>query len=187
MTPHDNYGLLIQACDNGDVDQVKQLVGHTTTALQHAYALDTAAHGGHVEIVQCLLPWCERKDLDGVLLNACVQGHTHVVACLVEAQALKHYNSPLQWAAKYGHTEIVAILLPVSNPLAESSLALQWAVQHGHIHVIQQLIAHSDCQKVLKELKRNGFDPSVLENEMQKQRLLREVETIEKPVGVRKM
>lgn len=168
------------------MDQVKQLVGHPTTALQHAYALDMAAHGGHVEIVQCLLPWCERKDLDGVLLNACVQGHTHVVACLVAAKALKHYNSPLQWAAKYGHTEIVAILLPVSNPLAESSLALRWAVQHGHIHVIQQLIAHSDCQKVLKELKRNGYETSVLENEMQKQRLLREVVS-EKPVGVRKM
>ena len=167
MATHKNYKLLIQACENGNLTQVKKRMGRLENSLQYGYALDTAAHQGHVEIVQCLLPMCEQRDIDGVLINACLQGHTQVVACLVAAKALKKYNSPLQWAAKYGHTEIVAILLPVSNPLAESSLALRWAVQHGHTSVIQQLIAHSDCQKVLKELKRNGYETSVLENEMQ--------------------
>lgn len=183
---HPDYRLLIHACENGDVEQVQQLVGGETPTAQYAYTLDSAAHRGQVDIVRCLLPVCEQRYIDGILINACRQGHTHVVECLVQAKALKHYNSPLQWAAKYGHAAIVEILIPVSNPQAENSLALLWAVQHGHTEIVQQLIAHSDCHKVLKQLKRNGFEVDLLENEMQKQRLLREVVS-EKPVGVRKM
>lgn len=186
-TEHEQYSLLIQACENGDVDRVQQQLGSIKNPLQYAYALDTAAHRGQVDIVRCLLPLCEQRDIDGILINACVQGHTHVVECLVQAKALKHYNSPLQWAAKYGHTEIIDILLPVSNPQAENSLALLWAVQHGHTEIVQQLIAHSDCHKVLKQLKSNEAEATFLKNEMQKQRLLSEVKIIEKPGAPRKM
>ena len=186
MTTND-YFLLLDACENGDVAQVKTLMGRDITIEQYGYALDTAAHSGHVEVVQCLLPWCERKHIDGVLINACVQEHTHVVACLVNAQALEHYDAPLQWAAKYGHSKIVDILIPVSNPQAENNLALRWAVQHQHTTVIQQLIAHSNCKAALRELKRQGYETQVLENEMQKQRLLSAVAPMEKPLGVRKM
>ena len=184
---HPDYRLLIHACENGDVEQVQQLVGGETPTAQYAYTLDTAAHQGYVDIIRCLLPLCEQRDIDGILINACVQGHTHVVECLVQAKALKHYNSPLQWAAKYGHTEIIDILLPVSNPQAENSLALLWAVQHGHTEIVQQLIAHSDCHKVLKQLKSNEAEATFLKNEMQKQRLLSEVKIIEKPGAPRKM
>lgn len=184
---HHDYSLLIHACENGDVARVKTLVGGDTPAAQYAYALDSAAHRGQVDIVRCLLPVCEQRYIDGVLINACVQGHTHVVECLVQAKALKHYNAPLQWAAKYGHAAIVEILIPVSNPQVNNSLALLWAVQHNHPHVVQQLVAHSDCHKVLKELKRNGVETIVLENEMQKHRLLQNVKIIEKPVAQRKM
>lgn len=186
-TEYEHYILLINACENGDVARVKTLVDGALPAVQYAYALDAAAHRGQVDIVRCLLPVCEQRYIDGVLINACVQGHTQVVECLVQAKALTHYNSPLQWAAKYGYAAIVEILIPVSNAQAENSLALLWAVQHGHTEIVQQLIAHSDCQKVLKELKRQGYETQVLENEMQKQRLLDEVKPLGKSVVQRKI
>ncbi|KAJ5193312.1 hypothetical protein N7449_009454 [Penicillium cf. viridicatum] len=124
-------------------------------------ALQAAAEGGHLEVVQALL--AAKADVNAPLakfecktaLQAAAEGgHLEVVQTLLAARA--DANAPLakfecktalQAAAEGGHLEVVQTLLAAradaNAPLAkfDGKRALQAAAEGGHLEVVQALLA----------------------------------------------
>ncbi|KGO78302.1 hypothetical protein PITC_059150 [Penicillium italicum] len=128
------------------------------TRLNDKTALQAAAAGGHLEVVQTLL--AAKADVNApptefgrtALQAAAEGGHLKVVQTLLAAKAdanappTKDSLTALQVAAARGHLEVVQTLLvakaDVNTPPTEYGFtALQAAAEGGHLKVVQILLA----------------------------------------------
>ena len=72
------------------------------------------------------------RNPEKALLIAAKIGNATVVNELVKWELSKDvYSEALRSAAQYGHPECVALLIPVSDPTANNSVALRWAAYNG--------------------------------------------------------
>ncbi len=79
-----------------------------------------------------------------LLQLAAESGHLEIVRLLLPLSEPKANNSlALCHAARCGHLEVVKLLLPVSDPLAANSLALYCAATKGDLEVVRALLPSS--------------------------------------------
>ena len=106
---------LIEAVENGDLKQVRQLLDSGANANVEDYAAHTplyhAAQKGHLEIARLLIEDgadIDHESGDSPLLWACYYGHTDMVKLLVEngadvnAKRLSDNSTPLRSASIWG-------------------------------------------------------------------------------------
>lgn len=171
--------LLLRAAENGDLEQVHQLLTQGASVEYVEKDGQTALHkaviGRHVEVIHELLSCPNRQRFllnhhdtewaDTALHRAVAEGNVPVL------QALLQYNpsletkqkdkaTPLILAVLFGHANVVKILLERgANPLATNhsgSTPLHIAAHHGHLSVLDVLL-NADKAKGWLEM-RNDFD-----------------------------
>ncbi|KXG52155.1 uncharacterized protein PGRI_084390 [Penicillium griseofulvum] len=142
--------------------------------VNHGIALNIAAKGNHMEMVQALL--AAKADVNAAPFELCGRtaiqaaaegGHLKVVQTLLAAKAEVNvrptYNAgrtALQAAAEGGHLEVVQTLLAAkadvnARPADKTGrTALQAAAEGGHLEVVQTLLAaNADVNAPLTEVK----------------------------------
>lgn len=169
-----NSELLIKASQQGNLEEVKQLISISNPKTDGSMALLQAANNGHTDIVKLLIPVSDAEAPDNHTMTiAAMKGHIDVVKLLAPVsnpiqchlallQMIINKNIDmvkllldycdttaqesyyLNLAANYGHTDIVQLLIPVSHPKENSSRTLRVAAEQGHIDTVKLLIPVSD-------------------------------------------
>ncbi|CAG8377111.1 unnamed protein product, partial [Penicillium salamii] len=157
-----HYGLFYAAREgcNELLASLLQVVGNVDTRVCEQTALQVAAEGGHLEVVERLLTAKSDVNTPAGCINgrtalqaAAEGGHLDVLERLLAAKA--NVNAPagyrngrtaLQAAAEKGHLEVVERLLAAkANVNAPASYgggrtALQAAVEKGYLEVVERLL-----------------------------------------------
>lgn len=76
----------------------------------------------------------------------CYQYLTYILVTIQTQKDIEHHTKLLIKAVKNGDFETVKLLLPVSDPKTNNSLALQYAVQNGYTDIVELLIPVSNLQ-----------------------------------------
>ncbi|CAF3558384.1 unnamed protein product [Rotaria socialis] len=146
----DNWTALLNAAQNGNLDDVRTLVEYGAK-IEHCdcgqfTALMWASYEGHTRVVDYLLS-CEANvdaiDEHGISSLSWASGRNHVeiVELLLKAGASpnlcdKNDTTPLIWASRRGHTQVVDLLLQynatVNNIGMKNMTALLAATRGGH-------------------------------------------------------
>ena len=162
----EDFNSLMDACKNGDLETVKQLLkkGVNINACNYtdrtAYlqdvgqtALMKACEHGQLEIVELLLEngadVNAKSQIRTALIYASLYGHTNVVKLLIERGAdvndqVKSYETALIGACRLGYSEIASLMIEKgANVNMNSQLnrtALIWATINGHAVTVEILI-----------------------------------------------
>lgn len=173
--------LLVQACGNGKLDEVKRLLHDVdverSTFFDRAelgWAMRAAAIKGHVDVTECLLKnGADPNFMDGmVLVQACRNGFLEVVELLLDYGAEPNSNDgqSLRWACAAGHLPIVERLLP-ELWLEGHTYAFDWSLQraslHGYTDIVRTLLedgranVHGDGNRALQWACRRGHVPCI--------------------------
>ena len=112
-----NTGLLIQAAQDGNAEEVQRLIFVSDPKFNESAALRMAAEKGHFECVTILAPVSEPKSMN---------------------------SKVLEWAAYIGHLEMLQFLIPLCNPKDRNSYSLQMALYSGHLACVDELLLVSD-------------------------------------------
>jgi ankyrin repeat protein len=166
---------IIQAAEDGDLEEVRRLVQHDHQLLDAEWSFDTpltaAAWKGRVEVVRYLLD--EGADINlrpggshNPLVRACYYGHVEVVALLLargaETGPLNDGWTPLVAASQEGRMDVVKVLLAhgcvdIDQQYPGSrETALHWACIRARAGVVEVLLgAGADPHLV----DRNGHTP----------------------------
>ena len=110
-----NEEKLIEAAEEGDLQEVKQLTQHGADIhAENDYALQLAARNGHLEVVKYLIQ-------SGAEIHA---GN----------------DAALRWAARNGHLEVIKYLIRSGADIhAGNDAAFRWASENGHLEVVEYL------------------------------------------------
>lgn len=153
-----NNKLLIQASENGDVDEVRRLIPLSSPKAYKSEALLMAAMDGHTECVKLLIPVSDPK---------------------------ARKSEALVVAAEHGHIECVKLLIPVSDPKTNDSYALWVAVGNERTEIVELLIPLSNYHFIMHNLKSLNSDTTLLQQYVdnyealqQKERLANEVDKV---------
>lgn len=122
-----NTGLLIQAAQDGNAEEVQRLIFVSDPKFNESAALRMAAEKGHFECVTILAPVSEPKSMN---------------------------SKVLEWAAYIGHLEMLQFLIPLCNPKDRNSYSLQMALYSEHLDCLEELIPVSDPEAALQEYKK---------------------------------
>ncbi|HSI84501.1 MAG TPA: ankyrin repeat domain-containing protein [Candidatus Methylacidiphilales bacterium] len=149
---------LHKACDDGDLEKVKELVaqGAAVDSSSGKYKftpLTAAAGGGHLEVLKFLLENKANPDLADIqgstpLLHACWNDKTECALALMEAganvsQGSKDKRTPLMYAAHKGNDKIVAALIARKVRLddnCDSGPAVTWAASASNLSTLKLLV-----------------------------------------------
>ena len=164
-------GLALHAaCERGDTERVRQLLGDGVPVDEKGWrgrtALMYASRHGYTEVVQLLLSKDAPvgvKDVRGwtALIQASMKGHTKVVQLLLSKGAPVDEKgelcmTALMWASKEGHTEVVQLLLGKGAAIDEQEqcgwTALMLASMKGHTEVVQILVDNGAAIDVEKTI-----------------------------------
>lgn len=111
----DNNFALVQACKDGNLDEVQRLLPMSNPRAHNSAAVRWAGDGGHLEIVRLLAPLSNLQSCLAVQAAA-INGQVEVLHCLLE------YDIPpaiqrnaLELAATACNAEIFKLLIPGSN------------------------------------------------------------------------
>lgn len=126
-----NSQLLIEAAQNGNIEEVDRLIPLSDPKARDSLALRWAAGNGHVECVKLLIPVSDPK-------------------------SCKSYA--LQMAAAMGHVQCVRLLIPVSRPKDDNSLALRSATRCAQNACVDLLFEVSDPIVALDLLKKESVN-----------------------------
>jgi serine/threonine-protein phosphatase 6 regulatory ankyrin repeat subunit B len=153
----DNDGKtpLILAAENGFVEIVRELL-RATNVIELSKPLQSAAKGGHKEVVQELLYHganANTADEKGItpMFIASLKGHVEVVRELLQHgakvnTATKEGFTPLYVAGQEGHVEVVRELLQhganVNTANKDGFSPLYVAGEKGHVEVVRELLQH---------------------------------------------
>jgi len=109
----------LDACRNGNINIVKQLLSQVDPSANDNEAIKWAARMGRQDVVKLLL-----KD------------------SRVDPSAQD--NFAIRWAARMGRKDVVQLLLkdPRVDPSAKDNYAIRWAAQNGHKEVVELLEEH---------------------------------------------
>lgn len=177
------HRLLIQASEQGRIDEVVRLLQIVPLHAGACEAFERAVAFGRGDVVKFLKPLVGGVFIESMLSYAAQRGQAEIVALLLSyetpkcTQALQRAvergdveivrllfrhvdlrdedNLALTLAAGAGNMEIVELLLPVANPRARNSQAVRVAVRKGHAKVVKRLIPVSDCGAVLELLRQH--------------------------------
>ena len=105
-------------------------MSNSGSGVANSNALHAAAGGGHLSVVETLLPYSDPKSRDSIALRM---------------------------AAVNGQMDVVAFLIPHSDPKTRHSEALCWALEQGHMDVVDVLWDASDPKDALWYMKKQGF------------------------------
>ena len=116
-----------------------------TRAIMQNEKCDTICHQ---YLTYILVTIQTQKDIEHhtkLLIKAVKNGDFETVKLLLPVSDPKTNNSlALQYAVQNGYTDIVELLIPVSNLQTENSYPLQYAVYNGHLDIVKLLIPVSD-------------------------------------------
>lgn len=154
---------LAAAIVGGQLDCAKILLRADPPQGDMSWPLRSAAQLGRPECVAVIAASLRVHDCMEALLAAASEGHADIVGILIEREKLPPLGQPsepwgdadrnrlrtwhteaLQMASLHGHFECARLLAPISNPLAEDSLALRWAATGGHADIVELLLPLSD-------------------------------------------
>lgn len=148
------------ATQNGHVACVEALLNAQCVSNSKIYeAICAAAGNGHVDALKSLSVFYDPND--GVvgsypLYSASCAGHIECVKFLLPlSDPLLNSSSALVAAARNGHTECVALLVDVSNPHVNCSKPLCEAVKGRHSDVVQLLLGKSNLEVACAVLPRD--------------------------------
>ena len=97
------------------------------------------------DLVKFLIPIFGFEILSDALRCAAEYGYTNIAKLLIPVSNPKVNNSiALRFAAESGYIEIVKLLIPVSDPKAKDNYALRRAAEYGHTEIVKLLIPVSD-------------------------------------------
>lgn len=144
MSMEENTKLLIEAASSGDAKEVVRLI--PVSDMKYDLSLRKAAHNGHIQCIQLLLPYFFHADgTSHALCCAAASGREECVKFLIPLSNPKAFNSEaLRRAAYNGHTECVKLLLPISDPDPDCLSALVWATKQGHTEIVKLLLPVSN-------------------------------------------
>ena len=135
--------------------------------LEHLEAMLNAARSGDIDTVRALIPVCDPRALDSVVLDtAATEGHVEIVRMLIPVSDPKANDGAALCSAAYrGHRDVVRALIPVSSPQAHHSKPLLEAATAGQLDVVRELIPVSDPKAddsaALRAAAENGHLPIV--------------------------
>lgn len=121
--------------------------------MDYAKRLAKAVQRGRTEDVKTFLPFLSPTQGNRLLCYAVEDAYIDIVELLITVTNPKENNSiALSIAARYGHTDLVKLLIPVSDPKDTKSTPLFEAVCEGHTDCIRLLIPVSNISLVLKKI-----------------------------------
>ena len=140
---------LQEACENGNLNQVKYLVEHgADITVNNNEAIQWAAKKGYLDVVKYLV----EHGADVITNNnqalrwAAQAGHLDIVKYLVDdllfdgVDITADNNYSIIWASEGGHLDVVKYLVEHgADVTAKNNEALQLAVQEGHLDVVKYL------------------------------------------------
>lgn len=156
LDQQDNNSALVQACKDGNLDEVQRLLPTSNPrAHNNSAAVRWAADAGHLEIVRLLAPL---SDLQSCLaVQAAANGHAECVRLLIPvSDANLDEASPLFKSAQRGHTECVQLLLPVTDP-THYPRALNFAAMEGHrdcVEILMSVVSTDEHSNALRTASR---------------------------------
>lgn len=148
---------LVHAAERGDVAMVRVLMDVCDPKAHNSRAFVQACAHGHLEVAQLLYPVSTPKTARFALVEAARGGHTEVVEWLlgfVYASPRTNASCALQKAVEGGHWGCVEVLLPLSNPRADSSKVLQVASVAGRADMVARLMDVCAPEEALVALQR---------------------------------
>ena len=150
-----NRFAIFEACKNGDLERVKELLGRDPSIIQSGdFLIHSAAAHGHLNVVQYLVEEA-KQDAGAVdekdrtpLWIAARHGNLSVFRYLRDRvnknQADKYGRTPLWIAARYGHLDVVKDIKYRVDYLDQADkngrTPLWIAARHGHLDVVRELI-----------------------------------------------
>lgn len=160
-TPQTWRSSLIQACDCGDLNKVRELCQSKYRAIADLHADEElgfriACSKGHLEVVKFLTmsedlikEGFERVNLheknEGGLITACFLGRLSIVKFLTSSRELK--EAGLTWA----------------DPKAKNGAGLTWAIAKGHLEVVKYWFEDLNVGQVGEPLWRMAIQDGLME------------------------
>lgn len=153
----DNNSALVQACKDGNLDEVQRLLPTSNPRAHNSAAVRWAADGGHVEIVRLLAPLSDLQSCLAVQAAA-INGQVEVLHCLLEydiPETIRH--NALELAATSYNADIFKLLIPGSN----------------HQKVLQNIQHTNTVRATYGQIDTTVLEQCIqeYENELQRQRL----------------
>lgn len=149
----DDELILAHAALEGNLEEVKRLVG-VTSEHERSVGLAWAAKHGHHNVVEFLIPYSDPTNCGSVAFRfAASWGHIECLRLLLPVSEPKYYNSSVISAAMQGHAECMSLLIGASDPQDCHSEALYEACFYKRQNCIDILIPLSDCYSVLQKLE----------------------------------
>lgn len=109
-----------------------------TNSTDYTKAIQYAAYGGHIEIVEKLLGKIQNVNYNAILLYAADGGHIKIVDLMLEKGA-NDLNGAMSIAAHNGHIDIVNLML--SKGATDYNCAMAAAASGGKINILKLMMA----------------------------------------------
>lgn len=180
-SPLEGSAALVEACKDGLLDKVKQLIKNNRAQPSDIGAIHRAAAHNHISIVKYLLDDCkvsvDLQDLSKqtALHCAAANGHAEIVERLLQSGATTSKvdiegRTALHYAAGHGKSNIVEFLLgkstgDVAIQDQDGQTALHFAAKRGHKVAVQTLLKTipSDLEKTEYADKPDGKKHTALQ------------------------
>jgi len=128
------------------------------------------------------------------LILAAYYGNTECLKILIPFSEPHNYDTALENAAKNGYSLCVELLIPISNVTAKNSQALWLASKYGNRECVELLAPFGDANAILQSLmdeypeepKRWQYLQEAV-NQLQRQRIVDEIDTTQNSVRARRI
>lgn len=157
MTPQDPNQLLITASENGDVEQVRNLLAHATE-LQRDLAVVRAALAGQLECVQALIPYATSSGRGEALVMAVDWNRLSCVKLLIPLSEPKYYYNALLAAIQHDYVESAQLLLPLADPTINNNWMVVCAAAHQQSQMLDLLLDVCDPQAAIASMRDHNPD-----------------------------
>jgi ankyrin repeat protein len=135
-------GSLIEACRNGNIAEIRQLVGHGANMRDNGYyALYYSILYRHLDIVKYLFEEHNNTayaNMDAALRYAVMYGYLDAARCLVGYGA--DINAAVRYGIDYRQFDIVRYCITSG---ADIHIALQYSIERRYLEVIQYLVEYN--------------------------------------------